>query len=1042
MSNPFTHLHTHTEYSPLDGLSKVAEIVEEAKNLGQSAIAITDHGTMAGVPEFYYACREADITPILGQEFYIVPDAGNKDREDPMSLNRHIIMIALNQRGWRAIVELSSIANERENYHYKPRIDHDILRQHRGAFDDIAVTSACLSGEINRALEIGKKEADRVLKFYRGIFPNFYLELQRHPIHKKYNSRNDKRSREEREFRDKQRTLNKYLIRASDRFDVPIIITNDIHYREKKQHEIHDLLLAVQTKSDMTDENRFRFNGTGYHLKSAKEMRSLFADVPDTWRSSQRSMRQILRRVGDFKVDEFESKTWHIPDIPGQTGDPATEIRRKCLRRLKEIGRHRSRRYKERLQHELKVIKEANFEQIFLIVEDYVNFARSKGIIIGPGRGSMVGSIVSWLLGITDIDPIKYKLLFERAINPARPSIPDFDVDMENDRCEEVIEYVRKKYGEDNVMLIGTHQHMAPRMALKGIFRTLGIPFEVSNRLTAELPDTVEITNNKVSGDIKDIFNGKISKDLREILRTHKIVASAAAQFQGLVTSFGSHAAGVIISDDKRPLVKEIPRMLIASSGKEVSQFDMNAMKHLHLVKFDFLRLSTLKMIAEAHKLIGYNPIEVDGIDDDFYDKETFKMMAKGDLLTTFQFQGGAAKQCILGIGVDEFEDLVAVNALARPGAINFLDKYIEGKDNPKHVKYACKEIKSILSYTYGVILYQEQVMQIVKDLAGWDDLGADRIKEATKYKSGSEFDEMHPEFIKGCIENGISERAAKSIWDNIDDYRSYGFNRAHSVAYASIGFHTAYLKCHYPKEWLTAVLNTNPEKNFVDIIDEVRRIGLPLLLPDINRSAANFTLSKKGIRFGLSHIRGLGTAAVEYIVTEREEGGKYNDMREFRGRMRPSRAVYNKARLQALERSGALRMIGGESHGSEYQEELLGVTVTNYPLDPYKKQLEKLLGTKENKEALVARDGEPPCYWGGIISSVREIKTRNDQPMAFASVSYYGESHDIVIFPDKWVRYGHLIKEKNIIALSGTRDTERSSIIAQTIKLMTSESK
>ena len=1039
MSKPFIHTHVHTEFSPLDGLSKVSQVVEIAKNLGHPAIAITDHGTMAGVPEFYYACRENGIIPILGQEFYIVPDASNKDRDDPVSLNRHLVMMALNEKGWHAMVELTSIANERANYHYKPRIDHDILREYREDFKNIAVTSACLSGEISRTLTSGgPKEANKVLKFYRNMFPNFYLELQRHPIKKRYKgSRKSLRSREEQDFEELQENLNRYLLSAGKRFDVPFIVSNDSHYVEEDHHDIHDMLLAVQTKSDWDEEERFRFHGTGYYLKSEKEMRRLFSDVPEAWRSSQRSMKSILDRVGDFKVREFDSTTWHIPKIPGDTRDPAKTVRRKCFKRLGEIGFGRNREYKERLRHELSVIREANFEQIFLIVEDYVNFARDKGIIVGPGRGSMVGSIVSWLLGITEIDPIKHKLLFERAINPARPSIPDFDIDFENDRCEEVIDYVRDKYGEENVVLIGTHQHMAPRLVIKNILRTLGVPFDVSIKITSELPDTVEITNQKKSGKIEDILGGDISEDLKELLKTHKLIEPSAVEFQGLVTSFGTHAAGVIISDKGRNLEEEIPKMLIASSGKMVSQFDMDAMKHLHLVKFDFLRLSTLKMIAEAIKLIGYDPFERDDVGDDFYDKDTYEMITKGDLTTVFQFQGGAAKQCILAMGIETFEELSAANSLARPGAIKFLGKYVEGKKDPKKIDYPCKEVKPILEYTYGVILYQEQVMEIVKVLAGWDDLGADRIKEATKYKSGSEFDEMKPEFFKGCKKNGIKEEAASRIWNNIDDYRAYGFNRAHSIAYSSIGFKTAYLKCHYPKEWFTAVLNTNPDKNFEEIIEEIRRIELPLLLPDVNRSDSVFALSKKGIRFGLSHIRGMGTAAVRDIIQEREDGGKFESVTEFRGRMSGYTAVHNKARLSALQRSGALRSIGGESHGSKYQEELLGVRVTNYPLDPYRKSLERLIKNEDNVRALNASEGKPNCYWGGIVTSIHNHTTKRGDAMAFVKISFYGEQMDVVLFPDKWLRYGHVVKEGAIVAIGGQRDTERNSIIAGSVRLM-----
>ena len=1034
MTKPFIHLHNHSEFSPLDGLSRVEQMAKRAAELEMPAIALTDHGFVAGAPEFYAACRKEGVEPILGQEFYIVPDSSKKDsKADDYEANKHIILLALNVEGWHSIVELTSLAHEEKNFYYKPRLDHDILREYQGAFDNIAVTSACLSGEIAKALQNDSASAaNKMLKFYKKTFPNFYLELQRHPIRKKYR-KGSGRSVQEREFITLQNNLNSYLLRASKKFDVPYIISNDSHYIDSKDHKIHDFLLAMQTGADYYEENRFRFNGYGYDIKSTDDMKKAWLDKPQVFKQATKNARVIAGQAAGIIIPEFESTTWHVPAIPGQKGSPPKVVKKRCIKRLKELGLYSDKRYRRRLSHELSVIREANFEQIFLIVDDYVNWARDQGIIVGLGRGSMVGVLVSYLLGITEIDPVRYNLLFERAINPARPSIPDFDIDFDSVRIEEVVEYVKEKYGAENVVRSGTMQHMAPKMTVKRILKTLGVSFQLANNITSELPDTVEITNNKVEDNMQDILEQFGSDDLKQIAKDHPIFTRAVLELHGLLVSYGSHAAGVIISDSDRPLLKEVPRMRIASSNSVVSQFDMEGLQKLHLIKFDFLGLKTLRMIDQAIKMIGHNPF--DGMKD-WEDTETYEMMSRGDTVTTFQYQGPTATRCIMEMGVSEFEDIVAVTALARPGAINFLPDYIKGKENPKSIKYACPEVKPIL-YTNGVIIYQEQVMEIVKTLAGWDDLGADRIKEAIKHKSGSEFDEMGPEFIKGCRANGIKRKAAERVWAQIDDYRSYGFNRAHSVAYSAIGFQTAYLKCHYPREWFTAVLNTNANnKYFEEIISEIRRLEVPLLLPDINRSSLGFTLSSKGIRFGLAQIKGMGVKSVQVVLQERSANGRFKNMEDFARRMDPVKG-FNKARLAALGSAGAFsRLKGGMKAPATMQVELLGTQVTDYELDNYKESIGELIEETKNWASLHSKYKED-VFWGGIVTKVNEIKTRKGDLMAFLGVSYYGRSFDITMFPDKWKRFGPKLKKNRIVAIYGERDPERNTIVCNNVRVL-----
>lgn len=1028
MTTPFVHLHCHSEFSPLDGLCRVSELVAEAERHNMPAIALTDHGNIAGAPEFYYEARANDVVPIMGQEFYIVPDTSIKDpKEDEFIENKHIILLALNLEGWRTLVELSSIANKRENYHYKPRVDYNMLREYD--FTNIAVLTACLNSEINNGLRDSMKQADRIVRRYKRLFPNLYLELQRHG-RMRWVENSDLQGNEDLFHRDQER-YNKYLVRASSKFEIPLVITNDTHYARKDQHDIHDLLLSMQTKKEVAEEERFRFSGTGYHIKSTKEMSRLWKDKPAVWSASQRNIEELCEGVASFSIPEFEAKTWHIPNMPGFDEDPAAYIKRKCIRRLRKLGLWKNKEYRQRLKHELKVIREANFEQIFVIVEDYVNWAREQGIIVGPGRGSMVGVLVSYLLGITEIDPIRYRLLFERAINPARPSIPDFDIDFENERIEEVIDYVREKYGDDNVMLIGTHMHMAPRMTFKNIMRSLGVPFQQANKITGDLPDSVELVNNKAVNDIDYFF--KSTPELKQMGEDHEILQPAADAMNGLLRSYGTHAAGVIISDPDRSVQTEVPTMLIPSSGKRVSQYDMEAVKKIHFVKFDFLRLSTLKSIAKAIEYIGHDPLA--GAQE-WEDPEVFEMMSQGHLETIFQYQGGAARQCIMEMGVTSFEDLVAVNALARPGAINFLAPYIEGKRNPKRIKYSCKEVRPILEYTYGVILYQEQVMEIVKELAGWDDLGADEIKEAIKSKSGDKFDKMRPDFIRGCGDNGISEKAALEIWKNIDDYRSYGFNRAHAVAYSAIGYHTAYLKRHYPKEWLCAVLNTTPDKNMQSVIDEVRRLRIGLLPPDVNKSDYNFSLAKRGIRFGLQQIRGIGEKASAAIIGERGEGGKFVSVRDFKKRMSDYPAVNNIARMRTIEQSGAYGSIGGDEATMEDEEKLLGTYVTKHPLDKYRKRLDDFIFSDKNV-AKLKNDLDDYVNVGGMVTKVNQIVTRKGDPMAFVKLSYYGESWECTVFPNIWQKMRKPPKVNDVMIFRAQKDMARRSFIVQDYRVV-----
>ena len=782
----FFHTHTHSEYSVLDGMSRVKQLVNKAKSDSQKAIALTEHGKMASVPELLLECKANDIKPIVGQEFYITQTNKERDRQN----THHITLLGLNDSGYKILCELSSIASEKDNFYYNPRIDHEILRGYsQKDLKNIVAYTACMNGEIPQAILKNKsKQAIEILKIYRNIFPNLFLEFMSHAIQ-------ETDDEEEILFRKSERKINKALWEIHNKYDIPIVITNDSHYTNRKQAKAHNVLLAIQSGSTIDNPSRFKFTGEGYWFKTENEMKKVFPQ--EIWKESSKSLSWIYEN-SNIKLKEFTDNKFYIPN----TGEknPLKKVASICLTNLKQrIKKEDWPKYKKQLAYELNVVDKAKFTNEFLVVYDYVNWARNNGISVSEGRGSMVGVLISYLMRITNVDPLRFNLSFENALNPARPSLPDFDIDFDNK--EAVIDYVKNKYGEDNVMKIGTFNRMNPRSLLGSILRAKGYNNSDIIQYTKELPDTFDIVGAKASGDLKVILSD-LSSNLEDLMSNDKEIAKLMFEFDGLIKSMGSHAGGIIIADGTQSLRKMIPGVRIRDDTELVSQFDKKDVEKIGFIKFDILSITTLKLMKETISLIGSNVFENFPDNSELDDEKVFDLI-NNDLLTfVFQLDGIANRSVIKKIdGIHNFEDIVSVTSLSRPGSAKFIPEFAKNKKKKK-IKYLVKELAPILDRSNGVILYIEQVMKMVQEISGFDFAQIDNVRKMIKGKDRALFAEIRPSFIEGCIENGYSKQKAELLWQMIESVSGYLFNRAHAVAYSLIAYMTAYLKAYYPLEF------------------------------------------------------------------------------------------------------------------------------------------------------------------------------------------------------------------------------------------------
>ena len=1046
----FTHLHVHTEYSLLDGSSKIKEITSRAKELGMKSLAITDHGVMYGVIDFYKAAKEVGIKPILGCEVYVAPGSRfDKQPGESESRYYHLVLLAENNTGYKNLMKIVS-RGFTEGFYYKPRIDYEVLEQfHEG----IIALSACLAGEVQRYLARGMYEAGcEAAKRYEGIFGkgNFFLELQDHGI-------------------PEQKYVNPQLIRMSQELGIDLVCTNDVHYTYAQDADAHDILLCIQTGKKVTDENRMRYDGGQYYLKSPEEMAELFPYAPqaleNTCKIAERCNVEI--EFGVTKVPHFE--------VP-QGFDSWTYLNHLCNEGMKRRYPDADEEKKKRLEYELSVIHKMGYVDYFLIVWDYINYAKTHGIAVGPGRGSAAGSIVSYCLGITYIDPIKYSLIFERFLNPERVSMPDIDVDFCYERRQEVIDYVVEKYGKDCVVQIVTFGTMAARAVIKDVGRVLDLPYAMVDNIAKMVPREIGITIDKAIQENPDLRNA-----YENDAQVHDLI-DKSKRLEGLPRHASMHAAGVLIS---QKAVDEYVPVATGADGAVVAQFVMTTLEELGLLKMDFLGLRTLTVIQDAEKLARKkNPeFSIDNIN--YEDKNVYDMISTGKCEGIFQLESAGMKNFMKELKPQSIEDLIAGISLYRPGPMDFIPQYIKGKNNPEDITYDCPMLEPILKPTYGCIVYQEQVMQIVRDLAGYSLGRSDLVRRAMSKKKTSVMEKERQNFIygnpeenvPGCISNGIDEKTANKIYDDMIDFAKYAFNKSHAACYAVVAYQTAYLKTYYPVEFMAALMTS-----VVDNTDKVagyiyacRQMNIQMLPPDVNTSDMEFSVEDNAIRFGLSAVKSLGRPTIKAIIDERNKS-RFTSMQDFISRLYTD---LNKRTLENLIKSGAFDTFGNnrrqmmsvyarmldneakqgkdaisgqmslfdlvdESEKSQFEikmpdvseytkedilafeKEVLGVYVSGHPLDEYAAMWKKHISAMSTDFELDDETGEPKvkvdskATIGGMIMAKSVKPTKTGQLMAYLTIEDLVGTVEVIVFPRTFSTYRNIIEGTDKLFITG----------------------
>ena len=1046
----FTHLHVHTEYSLLDGSSKIKEITSRAKELGMKSLAITDHGVMYGVIDFYKAAKEVGIKPILGCEVYVAPGSRfDKQPGESESRYYHLVLLAENNTGYKNLMKIVS-RGFTEGFYYKPRVDYEVLEQfHEG----IIALSACLAGEVQRYLARGMYEAGcEAAKRYEGIFGkgNFFLELQDHGI-------------------PEQKYVNPQLIRMSQELGIDLVCTNDVHYTYAQDADAHDILLCIQTGKKVTDENRMRYDGGQYYLKSPEEMAELFPYAPqaleNTCKIAERCNVEI--EFGVTKVPHFE--------VP-QGFDSWTYLNHLCNEGMKRRYPDADEEKKKRLEYELSVIHKMGYVDYFLIVWDYINYAKTHGIAVGPGRGSAAGSIVSYCLGITDIDPIKYSLIFERFLNPERVSMPDIDVDFCYERRQEVIDYVVEKYGKDCVVQIVTFGTMAARAVIKDVGRVLDLPYAMVDNIAKMVPREIGITIDKAIQENPDLRNA-----YENDAQVHDLI-DKSKRLEGLPRHASMHAAGVLIS---QKAVDEYVPVATGSDGAVVAQFVMTTLEELGLLKMDFLGLRTLTVIQDAEKLARKkNPeFSIDNIN--YEDKNVYDMISTGKCEGIFQLESAGMKNFMKELKPQSIEDLIAGISLYRPGPMDFIPQYIKGKNNPGDITYDCPMLEPILKPTYGCIVYQEQVMQIVRDLAGYSLGRSDLVRRAMSKKKTSVMEKERQNFIygnpeenvPGCISNGIDEKTANKIYDDMIDFAKYAFNKSHAACYAVVAYQTAYLKTYYPVEFMAALMTSvvdNTDKG-AGYIYACRQMNIQMLPPDVNTSDMEFSVEDNAIRFGLSAVKSLGRPTIKAIIDERNKS-RFTSMQDFISRLYTD---LNKRTLENLIKSGAFDTFGNnrrqmmsvyarmldneakqgkaaisgqmslfdlvdESEKSQFEikmpdvseytkedilafeKEVLGVYVSGHPLDEYAAMWKKHISAMSTDFEIDDETGEPKvkvdskATIGGMIMAKSVKPTKTGQLMAYLTIEDLVGTVEVIVFPRTFSTYRNIIEGTDKLFITG----------------------
>ncbi len=1050
----FVHLHVHTEYSLLDGSNKIQEYVSRVRELGMTAAAITDHGAMYGVIEFYKAATAAGIRPILGCEVYVAPNS-RFDREHVSGEDRyyHLVLLAETNEGYGNLIKIVS-KGFLDGYYYRPRVDMEVLRRyHKG----IIATSACVAGEVSRELLRGDYEKAKAAALkYEECFGtgNFFLELQDHGL-------------------PQQKTVNPQLLRLSEETGIELIVTNDVHYTNAEDAEAHDILLCIQTGKKLQDEDRMRYDGGQYFVKSEEEMQALFPYAKQALENTQ--------KIADRCHVEIEFGKTKLPKYDVPDGYTAWEyLNRLCFDGLAQrYPKQQAQELKSRLEYELDVIKTMGYVDYFLIVWDYIHFAKEHGISVGPGRGSAAGSLVAYTTGITNIDPIKYSLIFERFLNPERVSMPDIDVDFCYERRQEVIDYVVKKYGKECVTQIVTFGTLAARGVIRDVGRVMDMPYSFVDSISKNVPSELNITIQKALD---------MNPDLRKIYEEDegvKKLIDISKRLEGLPRNTSTHAAGVVIS--QKPMDEYVP-LSRGVDGMVTTQFTMTTLEELGLLKMDFLGLRTLTVIDSAVRLAEKDTgkkIDIDHID--YNDQKVLDSLGTGRTDGVFQLESSGMKNFVKELKPHSLEDIIAGIALYRPGPMDFIPAYVRGKNMHGQIQYDCPQLEPILAPTYGCIVYQEQVMQIVRDLAGYTWGRSDIVRRAMSKKKGRVMEEERKNFVygneeqgvKGCIANGISEKAANRIFDEMIDFAKYAFNKSHAAAYAVISYQTAYLKYYYPVEFMAAIMTSvmNNINKVSEYIQPSRNMGMEILPPDINEGEGGFSVSGKNIRYGMSAIKSVGHPVIEALIEERKKNGPFKNLEDFITRL--SDREMNKRAVENLIKAGAMDTLAGNrrqkmmvyqqimesiSHEKKtsmsgqislfdlvpeedkkdyeirmpdaaefdketllaFEKEVLGVYISGHPLEEYEDKWKKNITAKTTDFLLddetgtaKVQDSQKVTVGGMLVH--RTIKyTKNNKTMAFLTLEDLVGTLEIIVFPRDYEKYRSYFEDEARIFAEG----------------------
>ena len=1072
----FVHLHVHSEYSLLDGMSRIKDLPVRAKELGMKAIALTDHGVMYGAVDFYKECKKNDIKPIIGCEVYVAPRSRFEKEAGRDNGYNHLILLAKNKTGYQNLSKLVSLSFV-EGFYYKPRIDLEILEKYS---EGLICLSACLAGSLSQAIIQGNMEkAEEIALWHKRVFKDdYYIEIQHNGLRQ-------------------QIMINQKLIQLARKLDIPLVATNDAHYLKKEDSYFHEVLLCIQTGKRMSDEDRMRFETQEFYIKSPEEMADYFSEFPDAIENTV--------KIAEKCNYDFEFGVTKLPnyDVPEEYATHLDYFKDLCYKGIKNrYGEKPAEEVMSRLEYEISVIDKMGYVDYFLIVWDYINYAKSVGIPVGPGRGSGAGSIAAYAIGITDIDPLKYGLLFERFLNPERVSMPDFDVDFCYERRGEVIEYVERKYGKDHVSQIITFGTMAARMVIRDVGRVLDYPYSETDKLAKMIPMEVHITIPKALEQNREF------KELYESNPSVKQLIDIAIKLEGLPRQASTHACGIVITKD--PVDTYVP--LYVNDGNISTQYTMNLLEELGLLKMDFLGLRTLTVISDTEKLVKQNRgIDVE-YDKEMNDPKVYKLWANGESIGIFQFESQGMTNFMKELKPDCLEDIIAGVSLYRPGPMDQIPRYIKGKQNPGHNEYTHPALEPILNVTYGCMVYQEQVMQIVRELAGYSLGRADLVRRAMgkkkldvmakerEYFINGQVDENGNVLVPGCVRNGIDKESANKIFDEMAEFAKYAFNKSHAAAYSVVSYRTAYLKTYYPEEFMAATLNSflgNLDKVPIYIY-ECKRLNIGILKPDINKSFTKFTVQDKKIRFGLGSIKNVGISAIETVISERERNGEFESFTDFCERIQSG--TVNRKCIECLIKAGCfdemnqtratllasyeriLDTINNQGRNSmanqvtmfdlvqpeetvKYQytvlkelderellaqeKEMIGIYISGHPLEKIKEAIQRQTNINSiqikdlnGENAGNFKDGQNVKY-AGTITSVKKKYTKRNTIMAFVTVEDLYGSAEIVVFDSVFSRCDNILVEENIVIVEGRlsiKEDEDARIIVQNIKEFSEE--